>query len=108
MQTKQQTLIERFSKQFWNKGLNLSTGSKTTPAETLLSDKSGYITENMVVDIINIGIEYSTSSLFVRGQYRGSRAWFQFPIKLSQLQLWTERLSDLHKERLDDSEDMEF
>ena len=100
-------LVNKISKLFWDKGLNLSGGSKTTPAEIKDKDGNNILNKDSIIDIVNLGIEYSTGSVFVRGQYRGSKAWFQFPILVKHIPVWTERIHQLYLDSVSDVDDNE-
>ena len=106
MKQKSKTQIEKISRFIYDRGLNLSGGIKTTA-------KQEGVEMDALLDTINIGIEYSTGRLFVRASFRGSKKYFEFPIKEENFDRWTERIRTLYLDSIsdfdaDNSEPLDF
>ena len=76
----------------------MSGGKKTTA-------KDEGIIEGTLIDIINIGVEYSTGNSFVRASFRGRKSFFQFPIKEHNYEDWTKRVHTFLVESSEDFND---
>ena len=83
---------------FYTNGLNMSGGKKSTPKEE-------NIPENSLIDTINTGVELSSGSLFVRGSFRESRKYFEFPIEFEAMDRWNERMKIVYQEKMKDMKD---
>lgn len=90
MKNEEKKLIEKISKYIYDRGLNLSGGVKTSPTQD-------GIESGTLIDNINIGLETPTAMPFVRANFRGSKKYFQIPIKPEDFHDWASRFTDLHK-----------
>jgi len=97
MKQTNKTQIEKISSFIYERGLNLSGGIKTTTTEE-------DIKVGALIDTLNIGIEYSTGKLFIRANFRGSRKYFEFPIKEENYDKWNERIKLLYADSIADFE----
>lgn len=91
-------MIEKISSFIYERGLNLSGGIKTTP-------KQEGIEASALIDTVSIGVEYSVGKLFIRANFRGSKKYFEFPIKEENYEKWGERIKILY---IDSTADFDF
>ena len=89
--------LEKISKFIYDRGLNLTGGVKTT------AEHEG-IDCNALIDTLNIGTEYSSGKLFIRANFRGSKKYFEFPVKSENYDKWCERIKILYEDSISDFE----